>query len=1458
MALSQLWCLDDNHVNPRTHESKAEFFYCEEQRLALETLLRDGREAFIKHLEARALRGFLSDPELEALSGSVEPYDPGSDLFPENEGAGEGEAAPLSLHYWPDLSDTSIPQMDLGWPDSEKYRGVTRTTVYTQPPLEGQVHIKEVVRKMIAQAQKVIAVVMDIFTDVDIFRDLIDAGFKRRVSVYILLERTTLPHFLSMCQRANMHAGHLKHLRVRCTEGTVFHTRSCTKVKGRMGHRFMFIDGDKAVSGSYSFTWTSSRLDRNLITVITGQAADGFDRLFRVLYASSSSVDLRQVSMDPEPQLEPPPQPVVVPPPSAAVARKLYNPKYSLVTVSNPSPAAPAERDSPKEPEVSDNSKKKKRGKASQEPAQDEPPLHPGLVGLEKASLIAYLPTWPEPDPPSDVIGFINIRDANRPTQVHLQRSEMFETSQAIRFSSPFSKAQETSPEVTKPGPVTSKPEESNKGETKVEEPTKLNEPPQNEAPEQKSPTSGEESEPEKDPAVNTDHELCPNHDGGHETPKLSAQTPAPNKTETSQTVSSNGPTSESDTKQEEEPVSNLNTQSAATHKTHILDSHTTQTSKHEKTDSQTEISPVVHGNVSTSSASQSVVSETSHINGSTSSSTPIHALTSASPEINRSISSSSSSSGLNSAPPVPKPRTVQLIIKDNNNSSDGQNFPVISIVKRSESSVAPLVVHDESFTETSAVKEPETVPELEDSSDKKTGEETLQRQESSTSQEIESEEGDRRQDGAELRTQTVVDGAKSASVDIQEIEPEDTNTLKKIKNLTEMAENGQEASEQKKVCELESDYEGTKSEEAKSSSVNIQEIKPEDPTTLKEIKYLTETDKNGKESSERQRFDGGKSTNEGTKSEEIDGDELQTHSNIFTADASESASVNIQEIIPEDPKTELVEKGRESLERQRMANHVAPDGPINGESTNEGAKSEEADEAKVQTRSDAFITDAPKSNGVNIQEILPNSTDLNCETTPETETERHQTTGHEAPDVTSCKSYLARAHEPQIISYNSPTPQETVDALEAVDSLQSAADTHSKQVRSPNNANTFQEQIPKVRGSIHTPEKSLRLHLSEMLIPDLRSPTAERSLRSLVRSPTPDGFSPHTPTQDFRTLTPDISDGYKSPRQGSTTSEEYYECIESPLGEPLFELGCFHSHGTVDDHVGFKHTNAAYNSYSSGAAKSDLSSILRLKITETNNTANDSSLDEDGPWKKRESQILREADGIVNKMKDSTETAGKGKQAPKRKRGLHDFIDGLVDGGATEGANEATEAKRLSVGKMEEVVLSGESRDEVKEKPLNEATLRVSGGERRESTRETETQKVSFLQPQRVQLQEGGAPPLSQPSTPPRPASAPQPVGNLQTQSKVPNDNTASPRKPPSRPPPPEILLAQQSKARPGQNQTSTTETHGRTDEGKVPFRLSFSRLYSLRGLRDRMSKSPSQSKRGTSSQVQRRKSTS
>lgn len=184
-----------------------------------------------------------------------------------------------------------------------------------------------------------------------------------------------------------------------------------------------------------SFTWCSSRLDRNLITVITGQAVETFDLQFRDLYLVSRSVSLNKVPMADEPIPDPVPQAAPVPV-SAAVARKLINPKYALVaTGTHVSPSSSDQNSSNKN---SQNPTGLKITKGRIRHVVEEPPVHPALAGMEKAYLIPYLPTWPEPDPPRDVIGFINIRDEKRAHQVHLQRSERFEVSQAIRFSSPL------------------------------------------------------------------------------------------------------------------------------------------------------------------------------------------------------------------------------------------------------------------------------------------------------------------------------------------------------------------------------------------------------------------------------------------------------------------------------------------------------------------------------------------------------------------------------------------------------------------------------------------------------------------------------------------------------------------------------------------------------------------------------------------------------------------------------------------------------------------------------------------------------------------------------------------------------------------------------------------------------------------------------------------------------------
>ncbi|XP_051993205.1 protein FAM83G-like [Xyrauchen texanus] len=444
MALSQVQCLDDNNVNWRVNESKPEFFFSEDQRFALEAFITKGRDAFDSYLKEHELRPFLSEPELEVLRRTAEDYKPGFE-HQRPDGTTEGEDSAVSLQYWPDRSDISIPNLDLGWPDCNSYRGVTRVNVYTQPPVDGQMHIKEVVRKAIAQAQKMIAVVMDVFTDVDIFKDLIEAGFKKKVAVYIIINNASVQDFLLMCERVKMHRGHLNHLRVRCIGGLEFYTRSAQKVCGSLGQRFMFVDGDRAVSGSYSFTWTASRLDRNIITVMTGQAVETFDKQFRELYLNSLAVNLSKIPMADPP--EPEPATITVPPPvSVTVARKLINPKYALVNAKASSKSS------------SDKANAKNRNSPNpvvpiKKLQCEKPQMHPGLIGLPKADLIPYLPIWPEPDPPRDVIGFINIRDSSKPAPVHLMRSQMFETSKAICFKNPFVAPPEELPEKASPRP---------------------------------------------------------------------------------------------------------------------------------------------------------------------------------------------------------------------------------------------------------------------------------------------------------------------------------------------------------------------------------------------------------------------------------------------------------------------------------------------------------------------------------------------------------------------------------------------------------------------------------------------------------------------------------------------------------------------------------------------------------------------------------------------------------------------------------------------------------------------------------------------------------------------------------------------------------------------------------------------------------------------------------------------
>lgn len=166
MAESQLVCLDDDHVNEKIPESKPEFYYSEEQRAALEQLLRSGDGAFKMRLKEDNIKDFLSAREVKSIRKTFKEYAGDAGGADSDSETGEQEkpkrrespSADSGVHstYWPKMSDTAVPSLDLGWSGSSgMYRGVTRVSVYSHPPKETGPHIKEVVRKLIQESHKV-------------------------------------------------------------------------------------------------------------------------------------------------------------------------------------------------------------------------------------------------------------------------------------------------------------------------------------------------------------------------------------------------------------------------------------------------------------------------------------------------------------------------------------------------------------------------------------------------------------------------------------------------------------------------------------------------------------------------------------------------------------------------------------------------------------------------------------------------------------------------------------------------------------------------------------------------------------------------------------------------------------------------------------------------------------------------------------------------------------------------------------------------------------------------------------------------------------------------------------------------------------------------------------------------------------------------------------------------------
>ncbi|KAF7666873.1 hypothetical protein LDENG_00090020 [Lucifuga dentata] len=278
--------LDPNYLPPH---------YREEYRLAIDALVEEDLEGYYQFLQRADVVDFLAVPEIEYIQCSIQLPQQTShpeQAFLESEGDGSSDT------YWPVHSDLDAPALDLGWPQIPCYIGPTEVTTLVNPAEADMPSIKEQARRLIKNAQQVIAVVMDMFTDIDIFEDILNAAM-RNVAVYILLDEQNVHHFINMVSNCRVKLDSIPFLRVRTVSGITYHFRSGKSFKGQMMDRFILTDVRAVLSGNYSFMWSFEKIHRCMAHLFLGQLVSTFDEEFRILFAQSQPLIIENVLAPP-------------------------------------------------------------------------------------------------------------------------------------------------------------------------------------------------------------------------------------------------------------------------------------------------------------------------------------------------------------------------------------------------------------------------------------------------------------------------------------------------------------------------------------------------------------------------------------------------------------------------------------------------------------------------------------------------------------------------------------------------------------------------------------------------------------------------------------------------------------------------------------------------------------------------------------------------------------------------------------------------------------------------------------------------------------------------------------------------------------------------------------------------------------------------------------------------------
>uniref|UniRef100_A0A8C0ILZ5 Family with sequence similarity 83 member A n=1 Tax=Chelonoidis abingdonii TaxID=106734 RepID=A0A8C0ILZ5_CHEAB len=277
--------------NQSVRPTKADFNHHESVRLATDALLDGGTESYLRALNEEGEVDFLSSVEAQYIKKNArEPYYANESPTERETGPRQNDTGSLQSGTYFPISECSEPALLHTWSTAEKpyLKEKSSATVYFQT--EKNSNIRDIIRRCISKTSQVLAIMMDVFTDTEIFCDVLEAANRRGVFVYLLLDQSNIKLFSELCDKVQIAEDHFKNISVRSVTGEVYCAKSGRKFSGQIQEKFIISDWRYVLSGSYSFTWLCGQVHRNFLSKFTGQVVELFDEEFRHLYALSKPV----------------------------------------------------------------------------------------------------------------------------------------------------------------------------------------------------------------------------------------------------------------------------------------------------------------------------------------------------------------------------------------------------------------------------------------------------------------------------------------------------------------------------------------------------------------------------------------------------------------------------------------------------------------------------------------------------------------------------------------------------------------------------------------------------------------------------------------------------------------------------------------------------------------------------------------------------------------------------------------------------------------------------------------------------------------------------------------------------------------------------------------------------------------------------------------------------------------